>query len=65
MATKQVHSISNDNGDIKFTSVSFDCTWNSRGWEAKEEVDAAIAQKTKKIIDIVRKTTYLRDCQKK
>ena len=51
MAAKEVHSISNNNSDIKSTGVSFDCTWNSRGWQAV----ASIAQKTGKIIDIVNK----------
>ena len=65
MAAKEVRSISNNNRDIKSTSFSFHCTWNSRGWKAKERFAAAIAQKTGKIIDIVRKTTYCRDFRKK
>ena len=55
MAVKEVHSISNNNRDIKPTGVTFDCTWNSRGWQAKEGFGAAIAQNTRKIINIVRK----------
>ena len=55
MAVKEVHSISNNNRDIKSAGVSSDCTWNSRGWQAKEGVGATIAQKTGKIINIVRK----------
>ena len=51
MAAKEVRSISNNNRDIKSTGVSFDCTWNSRGWQDKETVAAAIAQKTRKIMD--------------
>ena len=47
-------AISNNNRDTTCTGVSFDCSWNSRGWLAKEGVIAAIAQKTGKIKDIVR-----------
>ena len=61
MAAKEVHSINNNNSDMKSTGVSFDCTQNSRGWQAKEGIVAAI---TTKILDIVKKTTYCRDCQK-
>ena len=61
MAEKEVHSIGNNNRCIKSTCFSFDCRWNSRGWQAKEGLVAAIAQKTGKIIDIVRKRTYFRD----
>ena len=35
--------------------VSLDCSWNSRAWQAKEGVVAAISQDTGKIIDIVHK----------
>ena len=31
MAAKEVHSISNNNRDIKSTDVTLHCTWNSRG----------------------------------
>ena len=65
IAAKEVHSIRKNNKDIKSTGVSFDCTWNNRGWQAKEGVVAVIAQKTGKIINIVRKKIYSRDCQKK
>ena len=64
-AAKEVPSISNINSDIKSTGVSFDCTWNSREWKAKEGVVASIAQKTGKIINILRKTTYCIDCKRK
>ena len=40
-------------------------TAQGAGWQDKEGVVATIAQKTEKIIGIVRKTTYCRDCQKK
>ena len=65
VAAKELHSISNNNRDIKSTGVIFDCTWNSRRWQDKEGDVAAIAQKTGKIIDIVRRTSYCRDRQKK
>ena len=65
MTTKEVHSISNNNRDTKSISVNSDCTWNSRGCKAIEGVVAAIAQKNGRIIYIVRKTTYRRECQKK
>lgn len=35
MAAIAVHSFNNNNKDIKSTGVSFDCTLNSRGWQAK------------------------------
>ena len=44
----EVPSISNNEGDIKITGVSFDCTWKSRGWQAKERFIAVITQKTEK-----------------
>ena len=65
IAANGVYSFSNKNSDIKPTGLSVDCTWNSRGWQAKDRVAAAIAQKNGKIIDIVRKTAYCRDCHKK
>ena len=66
MAAKEVHSICNNNSHIKSTAVNFDCTWNSRGWQAKKGIAvAAIDQKTGKIIDIVVTTTCCRDCLKK
>ena len=39
--------------------------YNSRWWQAKEVVISAITQKTRKIIDTVRKITYCTECQKK
>ena len=65
MTAKEVHSVSHNNRDIKSAGVSFGGTWNSRGWQAKEEAAAAIVQKIEKIIDTVRKTTDSKDCQKK
>ena len=64
MNAKEAHSTSYNNGDVKSTCVSFDCTWNSCGWQAKEGVAADIALKTSKITDIVRKTTYYREYKK-
>ena len=54
MVAKEVHSLSNNNSDIKATDVSFDSTWRSRGWQAIERDIAAITQKTGKIIDSVK-----------
>lgn len=54
-ATKELLSINKNNSDIKSTGVRFACTWNSSGWPSKEGVAAAIAQKTGKIINIVKK----------
>ena len=65
MAEKEVNSVGNNNRYIKSTCFSFDCRWYSRGWQAKEGFVAAIAQKTGKIIDTVRKRTYFRDCPEK
>ena len=65
MAAKDVHSISNNNSNIKSTGVSFDSIWNNRAWQTKERVADVIAQKTGKVTDIERKTTYCRDYQNK
>ena len=65
MAAKDVHSISNNNSNIKSTGVSFDSIWNIRAWQTKERVADVIAQKTGKVTDIERKTTYYRDYQNK
>ena len=43
MAAKEVLSISKNNGGIKSTGVSTECTCNSRGWHATKGVAAAIA----------------------
>jgi len=43
--------------------VSFDCSRNSRGWQAKQGVVAAIAQETVKIIDVVQKFSYCQECK--
>lgn len=51
--------------DVVSTGVSFDSSWNSRGWQTKQGVVAAIAQNTGKIIDIVHKVSYCRDCKVK
>ena len=59
MAAKKIHSFNSNNSDVKSLGLNFDWTMSSRGWQAKEGVAAAIAQK---IIGIVRKTTYSRDC---
>ena len=59
MAAKKIHSFNSNNSDVKSLGLNFDWTMSSRRWQAKEGVAATIAQK---IIGIVRKTTYSRDC---
>ena len=53
------------NESVADAGVSLDCSWNSRGWQAKGGVVAAISQDTGKIIDIVHKTLYCRECSNK
>ena len=50
---------------IMDTGISFDCSWNSRGWQATEGVAPAIAEKTGKIINIVHKSSTCPSCTKK
>ena len=57
MAAKQVHSITNNKRDNKFTGAISDRTWDRRGWQAKEGAVTTIAKKTYKMIDIARKTS--------
>lgn len=45
------------------TPTSFDCSWNSRGWQAKQGVVAAISQDNGKIIDVIHKVSFCRDCK--
>ena len=52
------------NGTVDI-GTSFDCSWNSRGWQAREGVVAAIAVETGKIIDIVHKCTSCPNCKVK
>lgn len=54
--------VSNEKASV---GVSFDCSWNSRGWQAKQGVVAAIAQDNGKIVDIVHKVSYCRECKQK
>ena len=64
-AANEIRMKNTEQSEIKSTVVSFDCSWNSRGWQAKEGVVAGIAQTTGKIIDIVHKTAYCKECQSK
>ena len=50
---------------IMDTGISFDYSWNSRGWQAKDGVVPAIAEKTGKIIDILHKSSTCPSCTKK
>ena len=54
-----------NSGDVICPGASFDCTWNNRGWQAREGIVAAIAQITGKIIDIVHKSSSCHGCNKK
>ena len=49
--------------EIASTATSFDCSWNSRGWQTKQGVVAAISQDTGKILDVVHKVSFCRDCK--
>ena len=71
MAAKEVHSITYNNRDIKSAGVNFDWRWNSRRWQAKEGVAAAIDQKTRKYceknqptVGTLKKKQMLRDDNK-
>ena len=50
---------------IQSVGVSFDCSWNSRAWQAKEGIVAATAQGTGKIMDCVYKTSSCPSCANK
>ena len=43
--------------------TSFDCSWNSRGWQARDGIVAAISQDTGKILDIVHKSLSCPACK--
>ena len=45
--------------------TSFDCSWNSRGWQATEGVVACITKDSGKIIDIVQKSSSCSQCSLK
>ena len=51
--------------EVASVATSFDCSWNSRGWQAKQGVVAAIAQENGKIIDVVHKNSFCRECKVK
>ena len=53
------------NDEVADVATSFDCSWNSRGWQAKQGVVAAIAQDNGKVIDVVQKTSFCRECKVK
>lgn len=58
----QIASVNISKNDRISLGVSFDCSWNSRGWQAKQGVVAAIAQDNGKIIDVSHKVSYCREC---
>ena len=42
------------------SGFSFDCSWNSCGWQGKEGAVAAISERTRKLVDVVHKSqSYL------
>lgn len=70
LAAEEVHEIVSAKGGfipigVVSAGTSFDCSWNSRGWQAKQGVVAAIAQDNGKIVDIVQKVSYCRECKLK
>ena len=62
---RKILNTTDDQEKIINSGTSFDCSWNSRGWQAKEGVVAAISQENGKIVDIVQKTSYCRECKYK
>ena len=50
---------------IMDSGISFDCSWKCRGWQANEGVNAAIVEKTGKVMYIVHKSLFLPAVQKK
>ena len=59
-AAKDVHKVISarkvtNTGDAVSACMSFDCSWNSRGWQAKQEVVVAISQDNGKIVFVVHK----------
>ena len=64
MASAEVRSqLKCHNDEIASVATSFDCSWNSRGWQAKQGVVAAIAQENGKIVDVIQKTSFCRECK--
>ena len=52
-----------NSSDIMRVGVSFDASRNSRGWEVKEGIGAAINQDYGKIIDVIQKTSSCSQCK--
>ena len=46
------------------SGFSFDCSWNSCGWQGKEGVVAAISERTRKIVDVDHKSQSYLLCKK-
>ena len=66
-AAKTVRHIIAKSSDLSETDTldmptSFDGTWGSRGWTARDGVATAIADVTGQVIDIVYKNSSCRDC---
>ena len=62
---REILNTTDEQEKIINSGTSFDCSWNSRGWQAIEGVVAAISQKNGKIVNIVQKTSYCRECKYK
>ena len=52
-------------GDVIDIAVSFDGSWNSRGWLAKKGFASAVAENTSQVIDIIYKDSTCRQCEQK
>ena len=70
LATSEVKEILTKHHELSSPRIvnsgtSFDCSWNSRGWQARDGIVAAIAQETGKIIDIVHKSSSCPTCKAK
>ena len=66
-AGKEVHfnsNVSSNEGEVVSGGVSFDCSWNTRGWQGKGGVVAAISKRTGKIIDVIHKSLSYPQCKK-
>lgn len=62
-STGEVEECSNEELEEKVVDVgaSFDCSWSSRGWSARDGLVAAISEDTGKVLDVVYLT---RECSK-
>ena len=52
----------NQNIDI---SVSFDRSWNSRGWSSRTGIVSACFEPTGKVLNVILKSTHCKNCEEK